>query len=255
MDARPDAVLEPEVADEAAPALAHPARRVGFVDDDVAVAGGQAGLDALDNVAQRGAIAVHAVDGLDGDKDARVAGAKGRARVAAAEGRQHALEAVEAAVGGRGGDAVVAKGPRGGAAEAHAIVDARVDQLVVDDAVAGLGRAGKEARVGLEARVEEQRGRRAVEGGNVALEGLGGRRVAVEQARAARAERKGAAGGRVGEAGEVGGLDGRVGGEGEVAVGGEVDGAGGGEREAAQAALRVAAGQEGGEDGVERARH
>lgn len=65
---------------------------------------------------------------------------------------------------------------------------ARVDRSVVDDSVVGLGYAGEETRVGVEAGVEETSCFCAVEGGDVGFEGLGEGAVAVEEARAAAAE-------------------------------------------------------------------
>lgn len=130
-------------------------------------------------------------------------------------------------------------------AQPHAGVDAGVDKLVVDDDVPGLGHGGQEPRVGLVARVEEQASGRAVEAGQLALEGLGEGAVAVEEARAARAQAEALLPflllrPKEGEEGppEVGGP-----GEGEVVVGREVDQAGFSRREGAQQASLLAPGE------------
>lgn len=247
---RPHAVLQPQVADQAAAALAEPARRVRLVDDDAAVAARQPGVDAVGNVPERRQVAVHAVHALDGDEDAGRAAPEPGALVAPRQRRQDLVEAPAAGPGARrrrragpAPHAVVRKRQRPRPAEPHAVVHARVDQLVVDDGVAGLRRAAEEPRVGLEARVEEEAGGRAVEGRDRLLERLGGGGVAVEQPRAPGAEREAVARGPL-QAGEVGGPDVRVRREGEVAVGREVDEAGRRQGEAAQAALCGAAGEQ-----------
>jgi len=72
-----------------------------------------------------------------------------------------------------------------GSGEAHAVVDAGVDGRIVDDDVAWLREAGEEADVGVEAGVAEETCWGVVEGGDLALEGLGVGAVAVEEAGAA----------------------------------------------------------------------
>lgn len=242
MHASPHPVLEAELTDQPPAAWADDTSGVGFVYDQVPVAEGETPLDALDYVSQLGDVAVHAIDALDGDEDVGLPGPEAAPGFSLCELGQDGIEA-------RG--AVVGKAQRPGPSEADAVVDTGVYQLVEDDDIAGLRRAAEEPGVGGEARVEEQASRRAVKGGNLALERLGRRRVAVEKPRAAAAAEQ-VRGRRQGpEAGHVGAPHVGVGLQREVAVGGEVDGAGRRERQAAKTALAFSTGEQRCEDVVE----
>ena len=98
------------------------------------------------------------------------------------------------------------------------VVHRGVDVVVVEQGVAGLRHARKEARVGVEARVEEE-SRRGAEGPRKARFELGVRMVVHDYAGAPRAEDRWCCV----ECGEKTCAEKRGGREGEVVVGGEVD--------------------------------
>ncbi len=92
-----------------------------------------------------------------------------------------------------------------------------MDKLIVKDHVARLRHASEEARVRIEAGIEQKPRGRLVEGGNGPLERFGVAGVAVEQARASAADGVGAMGG--GEFGHEGGAEEGRGREGQEVVG------------------------------------
>lgn len=167
----------------------------------MAIARRQQLLHQLDHLPDRRQVAIHAIQALDGHEDVPAAVAQqGIARDAARQ------------LGSQIRHGIVREGhPGARAAQPHALVHAGVDARVVQDEVAGLGHAREEAGVGVEARVEEQAGGRAVEARDAALQlfGIGG--VAVQEPRAAAPEPK--AGVRV-QLLEVGGSEVRRGGQG-----------------------------------------
>ena len=188
---------------------------MGFVDQ-------QHGVVALGNggqVGERGGVAVHAVEAFH--RDPGRAGIAGRAPVADRD-----LD---------GGGIVVRDLDRGRAREAQSFAGAGVDQRVVNDHVAGLGQGGEQRDVGGIAAGKEQAGFRTQKGGGLRLQRLVFGVVAVEQARAARADGNAARDG----IGDGGGKP-RAGGEAEIVVGGEIDRQAGLER-----AQPVARGQRG----------
>ncbi len=158
-----------EVGDDAAAAFAEDGFAVGVVDVDHSAVG----FAGFGDFVEGGDVAVHAEDAVGDDEDAPVGG------VVFAGFVEDAGEVV--------GVAVVVDGAFGGA-EADAVDDAAVVELVADDEVAFTGELGDEARVGGEAGLVDEAGFGVFELGEAAFEFLVEVEVAGDGADAAAAD-------------------------------------------------------------------
>ncbi len=247
--------LQPQTTDHAASFGAVDACRVRLVDDHVPVAPRKRLLDQVHDFGERREVAIHGVQALH--RHENTPRGVPVARIVLVELLQQRAQGMHTVVLERH------RGRRTG--QPHALVHAGVDELVVDQHIPRLRHTGEEAGIGVEARVEQQPGGGVVEGGDVALQPLGVRRVAVQQARAPAAQAETA---RVALAlaralalqlGGEGGVEAGRGGEGEEVVEGEVDGGGGGGGEGAESGSASPAGQLAGhglgQRGLRRGRH
>lgn len=164
------AILNTELLHHAGSPRTKDTRRVCLIHNEIPIAAGKKFINNLNKFLDRRHVTIHTVYGFDDNEHVPCT------TLNLTVGFNLSQENISQSRGRAMSKHLPFPGPR----QPHALVDAGVDELIVQDEIARLRDAGEDAYIGIEAGIEQKGRRRLVKGGNEAFEFLGICRVAVQ---------------------------------------------------------------------------